>query len=421
MNWLERLLVVCSCDKSCCRRLAAVPYARGMVLFLLLACVHPAGAATDEECAGGLQLLHPSAMADRIRQDWGALHESYVRYSGCDSSILAGVHSRAASELLAGQWQQIRRLEELGDSDPAFVDWVVNEGISAEISQDKLGAIYENASDHCPAGLDKLCERITIRQSAGMGFRFARVSDSVYELMLADGAMEVKARIREVGKSGCSYTDRWLAMKGGGGGYECPSTVMDKLEASCGGRPSHVPPMSYNDIVDVHEVQVWGDGSSGCSIARIDVETAAGCSYVYLRDNIVQHRNDTRSCHASVDDVTYDYIYDAATGQYALKFSTVDWHRGKNIEATVLEAGGLFWIDRINTRHVHIPVSAYSGLRNVRDMSVKELHESMDVILIRGDIHTTLLFIESWFLYRKILLPDPHARSVREETEYSYN
>ena len=408
---------------KCCRgRMVSAACARTMALLLLLACVHPAGAATDDECAVGLQALHNSSYADQIREDWHALHESYTKYNGCDNSVLDGMHSQAVGELLAGQWQQIRRLEELGDKDPAFVDWALDEGISAEMPQDKLGAIYENASDRCPAGLEKLCGRIIMRQATGMGLKFARLSDSMYELTVEDGAMEVKARMREVDQADCSYTDRWLAMKSGRGEYECPSTVVDKLEATCNGRSRYVPPMAYSDIIDVHEMRVWGDG---CYSARIDIKTAAGCSYLHLRYNVLHKRNDTRSCRADVDEVTYNYTYHATEDRYEFSIPEKEEHSHIPVAGgewfTVFMTEGSPRIKR-GSRDIYMPISAYNDLHDIKSISVESIHGyNMNVVLVHGESYTAFLFIEDKFLARKVLLPDPNAGHMREETEYNYN
>ena len=447
--------------------LAAVPCARGMTLLLLLACVHPAGAATFEDCIAenGSEVMH-QALREAPRLDgWSALRASYATHNGCDYAELVRAYAHSAGKLLTVRWWQLARFEELSDEYPAFGDWVIEEIIGSEMPQGDLGIVFKNAGTACPAGLGGLCERIAARQADIMNFHYEEITGAIHEIVVRDGDVEVKARVRDPAKTGCSYAEKWLAGKGGFTGSwvaaddKCPSAVMDRLEIRYKGAPVSVPAFSYNDISDVRSVypemaggnayhvriragDFYGDDQWG-----VEIEVVLRFEGTVLVERIVH----AEEGYLGKREGRVEYVFDAEKGEYGIRipegvrhdvYVSPGYDGGAEVSAIMMkESPGNcnsnptfdVWgdesfcptkrLERIivtyNGEPVHVPVSAYRKLSAVQHISlVPVADDSMYAVRIDGHHYNALLFFEHERMTRSLVRSVPIPLLSREETEY---
>ena len=92
-------------------------------------------------------------------QSWGQLHQQFIDYAHCDDGAIGEGFSESVSILLAGHWQEIRRLGEMLESDPTFRKFVFRH-INGTVPAARLESIVKNAHKQCPQNLDQLCRDI---------------------------------------------------------------------------------------------------------------------------------------------------------------------------------------------------------------------------------------------------------------------
>jgi hypothetical protein len=106
---------------------------------------------------------HLETESDNIR-DWAVLRSFYHRYSACqvdDAEVSQGV-SESVVRMLLDHWDTLSTASRLFKQDPPFEAFALA-GINITDLTDDLNHIDKLATEHCPADLHVLCQRI--RQS----------------------------------------------------------------------------------------------------------------------------------------------------------------------------------------------------------------------------------------------------------------
>ena len=93
---------------------------------------------------------------------WDAVHKAFQQFSQCDSGAVGENFSDSIASMLAGQWSQTRRLQELTMRDREFETFVVRH-VDELMSPQQAVNIAHNAEKHCPEGAQALCEHILKR------------------------------------------------------------------------------------------------------------------------------------------------------------------------------------------------------------------------------------------------------------------
>jgi len=97
-----------------------------------------------------------------ILKSWELVHLSFVNYANCDDGAIAEGYSDSISRLLADQWQQFAKLQELAGQDAPFKEFVLRH-IDESMSPEQAKAIGQNVRLHCPYGGKALCSEILQR------------------------------------------------------------------------------------------------------------------------------------------------------------------------------------------------------------------------------------------------------------------
>jgi hypothetical protein len=99
---------------------------------------------------------------------WREFYRLYSRYRPCAVSGLEDVVSRTVVRLLTDHWSELPAITGIAESDPWFLDSVVNH-IDSDAGIERLKLITLNAGRHCPKGLAELCSRIEARAQSRQG------------------------------------------------------------------------------------------------------------------------------------------------------------------------------------------------------------------------------------------------------------
>ena len=94
-----------------------------------------------------------------MARSWGQLHQQFERYAHCDDGAIAEGFSESVSILLARQWKDIRQLNVIVRSDPAFRTFVIRH-INETVPAERLKTIAKNADKRCHRSLNTLCRDI---------------------------------------------------------------------------------------------------------------------------------------------------------------------------------------------------------------------------------------------------------------------
>lgn len=92
-------------------------------------------------------------------ETWQALHQSFLRYSGCDDGSIAEGYSQSVSKLLVNDWSSFTHAVSLFDKDKSFFNFVVKH-VNATLTENDLKAIRTNCTRSCPTGSSRYCARI---------------------------------------------------------------------------------------------------------------------------------------------------------------------------------------------------------------------------------------------------------------------
>ena len=107
------------------------------------------------------QAQKAEADADTLKS-WELAHLSFVNYASCDDGAIAEGYSDSISRLLADQWQQFEKLQELAGQDTPFKAFVLRH-IDESMSPEQAKSIGQNAKSHCPPNGKALCGEILQR------------------------------------------------------------------------------------------------------------------------------------------------------------------------------------------------------------------------------------------------------------------
>jgi hypothetical protein len=131
-----------------------------MVLLVLALSVGDATTnALTKICGEGGRIAEPATYELKT---WDAVHKAFQRFSQCDSGAVGENLSDSIASILAGQWSQTRRLQELTMRDREFETFVVRH-IDELMSPQQAVDIARNAEKRCPEGAQALCEHILKR------------------------------------------------------------------------------------------------------------------------------------------------------------------------------------------------------------------------------------------------------------------
>jgi hypothetical protein len=90
---------------------------------------------------------------------WNEVYNSYKRFAQCDDAAIGEGYSGSVSHLLADDWKNMDRLNQLASRDKGFEKFVLFH-LDELMSPAEQRKIRENASIRCPAHAKKLCGKI---------------------------------------------------------------------------------------------------------------------------------------------------------------------------------------------------------------------------------------------------------------------
>jgi hypothetical protein len=114
--------------------------------------------ATEKRICTVEEAMKAESEADNLH-DWDSLYNSFKRYAHCDDAAISEGYSASVGRLLAFDWQHLKRLSELTDSDKEFKRFVLKH-IDELVPADQLKIILDNARTQCPVGMEGLCKQI---------------------------------------------------------------------------------------------------------------------------------------------------------------------------------------------------------------------------------------------------------------------
>jgi hypothetical protein len=132
------------------------------VMVLLVLALFVGDATSDEVtkiCGKDGRIAVPAT--DELKT-WEAVHKAFQRFSPCDSGSVGENFSDAIALMLAGQWSQTRRLQQLTQRDREFETFVIRH-LNELMTAQQAVTIEQNAEKHCPDGAQALCEHILKR------------------------------------------------------------------------------------------------------------------------------------------------------------------------------------------------------------------------------------------------------------------
>lgn len=92
-------------------------------------------------------------------KSWAAVYRTFQLYRQCDDGGIAEGYSDAVAVLLTEHWPEVTTLAKLSQTNPEFERFVLLH-VDSLMSPDQGRIIIDNARNHCPAGLKKLCRRL---------------------------------------------------------------------------------------------------------------------------------------------------------------------------------------------------------------------------------------------------------------------
>lgn len=124
----------------------------------LIAMMFLAGVAHAAGCETVQEMDAADAAVSKIH-DWTGVNSFYSHFRQCDDgSISEGVSATVVS-LLAHRWGTSAQLEKITDTDKTFESWVLNH-IDTTVDDRDLEIVVKNATNKCPGGDEKFCEKI---------------------------------------------------------------------------------------------------------------------------------------------------------------------------------------------------------------------------------------------------------------------
>jgi hypothetical protein len=125
-----------------------------LILLSLVACSF----ASEKRICTEKEAIQAESEAD-MQNDWDSLYTSFKRFAHCDDAAISEGYSGSVSRLLAYDWKQFKRLQQLVKSDRKFERFILKH-IAGTVPPEDLKTILENARMHCPPGAERLCKSI---------------------------------------------------------------------------------------------------------------------------------------------------------------------------------------------------------------------------------------------------------------------
>lgn len=134
-----------------------------IVRFILLTVISSAmfwssSATADTQACTRRQAIAAEEESSTLRS-WGALYQSYRRYSHCDDGAISEGYSYSVAWLLAERWDGFGELLDLTKQSRDFEDFVVSH-VNETMSQSQADQLMRNLSSQCPTSGAKLCSRL---------------------------------------------------------------------------------------------------------------------------------------------------------------------------------------------------------------------------------------------------------------------
>jgi hypothetical protein len=97
--------------------------------------------------------------------NWSQLHKAFTRFKFCDDGAIAEGYSDSVVRLLIEQWRDVSDLQKTFDADQGFEVFVLRH-VDELMSPTELTHIQSNATNSCPSGAHKFCQKIIDRVGA---------------------------------------------------------------------------------------------------------------------------------------------------------------------------------------------------------------------------------------------------------------
>ncbi|HUN55243.1 MAG TPA: hypothetical protein VMU29_08820 [Smithella sp.] len=95
-------------------------------------------------------------------KSWQNIFDSYRKFLQCDDGAIAEGYSDSITILLANNWEALKDLKTLTETDKEFLKFVLKH-IDTTVNPDDVKKISNNASQNCAANFSELCSLIKER------------------------------------------------------------------------------------------------------------------------------------------------------------------------------------------------------------------------------------------------------------------
>jgi hypothetical protein len=134
-----------------------------IVCFLIVLGSVGVGAAVGEKKGCSVEQGRQAETETDNLKTWESVYFFYQKYAPCDNGGVAEGVSDAVAKLLANHWNSIATFVTITDSDKNFEKFVLRH-VDSTIDWEHDGPkIHENAQQHCPVNLKRLCKDLMAR------------------------------------------------------------------------------------------------------------------------------------------------------------------------------------------------------------------------------------------------------------------
>jgi len=116
--------------------------------------------------------LQAMGSVNSAQRDWRILRGHFEVYGSCDQGPVAEGYSQNVVALLTRKWKLLPELEELGRTDPGFLEFVLAH-IDATTDGYELETVRRNAERSCRPSEAKLCREIAAQAKSALEERNA--------------------------------------------------------------------------------------------------------------------------------------------------------------------------------------------------------------------------------------------------------
>ncbi|TWB41089.1 hypothetical protein [Nitrospirillum pindoramense] len=99
-------------------------------------------------------------MVDQMNS-WAKVYDAYAKYGHCDDGEIAEGNSEAVARLLVDHWKTLPQLGTLIQRHAQLKDFVLRH-VDATLDTRDLDRIKTLSTSSCPAGLDSLCQDLSM-------------------------------------------------------------------------------------------------------------------------------------------------------------------------------------------------------------------------------------------------------------------